>query len=121
MKDLSIEEVVFRYKELMEVEDSFRDLKDLIRVAPVHHWRYRRVKAHVFICVLALLLERYMKQKLEANGIEMSPRKALKQLRKIKVVENKVGHLHLKYVTPPNKELAKLLSGVWYFQASEEA
>jgi transposase len=111
-----MDKVIFKYKDLMDVEDSFRDLKDFIRVAPVFHWRYRRVKAHIFICVLALLLERYLEQKLKKQRIHLSARKALKKFGDIKVVENQVGNLILKYVTPPSQELGKLLSACGIFK-----
>lgn len=108
--DLSLKEVVFEYKDLLEVEYGFRHLKDFIRVAPVHHWRYRRVKAHVFICVLALLLQRLLDRKLTEAKMDLSARKALEKLKTIKVVSNRVGHLDLKYVTPPTEELDKILA-----------
>jgi len=108
--DRSFKEVVFEYKDLLEVEDGFRHLKDFIRVAPVHHWRYRRVKAHVSICVLALLLERLLDRKLKEAKIDLSARKALEKLKKIRVVSNRVGNLELKYVTPPTEELSKILA-----------
>jgi len=108
-KNLSLKEVVFKYKDLADIEDGFRDLKDFIRVAPVFHWRYRRVKAHIFICVLALLLERYLEQKMHKAGLNISARKVIEKLKNIKVVTNRVGPLTLKYVTPPNQELEKLL------------
>lgn len=108
--NLSLKKVVFKYKDLMDIEDSFRDLKDFIKVAPVFHWRYRRVKAHIFICVLALLLERYMEQKLKYHKLKFSARGALQKLQNIKVVENQVGELILKYITPPNQEQERLLA-----------
>jgi transposase len=113
---LSLKEAVFKYKDLMKIEDGFRDLKDFIRVAPVFHWRYRRVKAHVFICVLALLLERYMEKKLHQAGLALSARKALEKLKNIKVVTNRVGTLILKYVTPPTQELDRILAACGIFE-----
>ena len=115
-KNLSLKEAVVKYKDLMDVEDGFRNLKDFIRVAPVFHWRYRRVKAHVFLCVLALLLERYLEHKLHKAGIQVSARKALDQLKTVKVVTNQVGHLTLKYVTPPTQGLEKLLAACGIFK-----
>ena len=108
-KDLSLKDIVFKYKDLLEVEDGFRHLKDFIKVAPVYHWKYRRVKAHVFICVLALLLERLLDRKLQEAQIELSARKALEKLKTIKVVSNRIGNLDLKYVTPPTGNLDKIL------------
>lgn len=115
-QNLSLKEVVLKYKELMDVEDGFREIKDFIRVAPVFHWRYRRVKAHVFICVLSLLLERYLEQKLQKAGIQLSARKAIEKLKTIKVVDNQVGPLIIKYVTSPNQELNKILAACGIFK-----
>lgn len=109
-KDLPFKDVVFKYKDLLEVEDGFRHLKDFIKVAPVNHWKYRRVKAHVFICVLALLVERLLDEKLKEAKIDLSARKTLEKLKTIKVVSNRVGNLDLKYVTPPTEELDKILA-----------
>lgn len=107
---LSLKEVVYKYKDLLKVEDGFRQLKDFIKVAPVYHWRYRRVKAHVFICVLALLLERLLERKLKDAHVDVSARQALEALKRIRVVSNRVGHLELKYVTPPTEDLNKILA-----------
>lgn len=115
-KNLSLKEVVFKYKDLMDVEDAVRDLKDFIHVAPVRHWRYRRVKAHIFICMKALLLERYLDQKLKKAGLDYSARKAIEKLKNIKVLGNQVGPLTLKYVTPPDRELGKILAACGVFK-----
>ena len=46
------------YKQLLEVEDAFRTLKQTLELRPVYHRLSRRIKAHVVICWLALLLIR---------------------------------------------------------------
>jgi transposase len=114
--NLSLKDIVFKYKGLLVVEDGFRHLKDVIKVAPVYHWRYRRVKAHVFICVLALLLEKLLDRKLKEAKIDLSARKALEKLKNIRVVSNRVGNLDLKYVTPPNQELDRILAACGIFK-----
>lgn len=111
-KDLTMKQIVFRYRDLLEVEDGFRQLKDFIKVAPVFHWKYRRVKAHVFICVLALLLQKLLNQKLEQAKVDLTAKKALEKLKRIKVVSNKIGSMDLNYVTPPTEELDKILAAV---------
>jgi hypothetical protein len=55
---LSAEDVALGYKQLLRVEESFRRLKHGIDIRPVHHRTRERIEAHVFACVLALLLER---------------------------------------------------------------
>ena len=55
---LSPEDVALGYKQLMEVERAFRTLKTTLELRPVHHRRVDRIKSHVLLCWLALLLVR---------------------------------------------------------------
>lgn len=49
--------VVATYKNLSRVERDFRSLKTIdLQLRPVHHWTETRVRAHVFICMLAAYL-----------------------------------------------------------------
>jgi transposase len=57
-EDLSPEIVVKEYKRLQEVELLFDDLKHFVDIHPVRHWLEDRVRAHVFLCIIALLLKR---------------------------------------------------------------
>lgn len=108
-KGLTLEQIVLRYRDLMDIEDAFRDIKDFLKVAPVYHQLSRRVKAHIFVCVLALLIQRYMEKKFAEAKVKISSEKALARLKTIKVVINQVGCLYLKYVTVPTKELELIL------------
>ena len=55
---LSTEDVVLGYKQLHEIERVNRDLKHTVDVRPVYHRREDRIRAHVQLCWLALLLIR---------------------------------------------------------------
>jgi hypothetical protein len=55
---LSVEDVVLGYKKLAEVERAWRDLKHVLDVRPIYHRKERRIKAHVLLCWLGLLLVR---------------------------------------------------------------
>ncbi|NPV54886.1 MAG: transposase, partial [Firmicutes bacterium] len=55
---LSVEDVVLGYKQLSEIERVFRDLKHLVDIRPVYHRLPDRIKAHVLLCGLAMLLIR---------------------------------------------------------------
>jgi hypothetical protein len=56
---------VRRYKSLSLVERAFRCLKTVdLQVRPVYHWLAERVRAHVFVCMLAYYLEWHMRQRL---------------------------------------------------------
>jgi hypothetical protein len=51
------------YKQLANVERAFRSLKTVdIEVRPIHHRRSDRVRAHVFLCMLAYYVEWHMRQ-----------------------------------------------------------
>jgi hypothetical protein len=51
---LAAPEVVLAYKRLAAVERDFRVLEGRdLEVRPVHHWREDRVRAHLFLCLLA--------------------------------------------------------------------
>jgi transposase len=56
--DLSAEDVALGYKNLLEAERSFRDLKSQLLLRPVFHRLEHRIRAHVLLCWLALLLTR---------------------------------------------------------------
>jgi hypothetical protein len=55
---LSAEDIAQGYKQLLEVERGWRDMKSIIDLRPVHHRLEDRIRAHVLLCWLALLLIR---------------------------------------------------------------
>ena len=55
---LSAEDVALGYKQLQEAERSFRDLKGTLLLRPVFHRKDERIRAHVLICFLAVVLVR---------------------------------------------------------------
>jgi len=56
--NLSAEDIALGYKQLLEVERGWRDMKQVIDLRPVYHRREDRIRAHVLLCWLALLLAR---------------------------------------------------------------
>ena len=57
-KSLSAEDIALGYKQLMEVERAFRTLKSTLSLRPVYHTKDDRIRSHVLLCWLALLLVR---------------------------------------------------------------
>ncbi len=55
---LSAEDVALGYKQLLEVERAWRDMKTTLELRPVYHRKEDRIRAHVVLCWLALLLIR---------------------------------------------------------------
>ena len=61
--DMDAPEVVRSYKQLKEVERAFRCLKGPdLEIRPIHHRLEGRVRAHVFLCMLALYLEWHLRE-----------------------------------------------------------
>lgn len=56
--NLSAEDIAIGYKQLLEVERGWRDMKSIIDLRPVYHRLEDRIRAHVLLCWLALLLTR---------------------------------------------------------------
>ncbi|MBU2602969.1 MAG: transposase [Actinobacteria bacterium] len=55
---LSAEDMALGYKQLLEVERGWRDMKQVLDLRPVYHRKEDRIRAHVLLCWLALLLIR---------------------------------------------------------------
>jgi hypothetical protein len=60
---LGAEDTVRAYKDLAKVERAFRCMKTVdLRVRPIHHRLEERVRAHVFLCMLAYYVEWHMRR-----------------------------------------------------------
>ena len=74
---MSSPDVVRSYKQLSHVERAFRSLKTVdLKVRPIHHRLEDRVRAHVFLCMLAYYVEWHMRRKLAPLLFEDHDKKA---------------------------------------------
>jgi hypothetical protein len=63
--EMGATETVRAYKGLAVVERAFRSLKSVdLKIRPLHHRRTDRVRAHVFLCMLAYYVEWHMRRRL---------------------------------------------------------
>jgi transposase len=81
-ESLTSEDLALAYKQLMRVEESWKVMKSGLEIRPVNHHTPERIRAHIFLCVLALLLERVAE-----NAYGESWRRMREELRKIKVAQ----------------------------------
>lgn len=72
--------VVARYKALADIERGFRVLKSDLELSPVYHRLPERIRAHTFVCFLALVLQRVLRQRLYRHRLAGSPQAVLAQL-----------------------------------------
>lgn len=101
---LTAEDLALGYKQLLRVEQCWRQLKTGLRMRPVFHYRPWRIQAHVTISVIALLLERIAEIR-----IGDSWRNLRAELERLKVVEYDRGEARVVQTTELQPETAALL------------
>lgn len=79
---MSAEDIALGYKQLMEVERAFRTLKSTLNLRPVYHSKDDRIRSHVMLCWLALLLARIAEVK---SGLTWT--KIRRKMQQINLVE----------------------------------
>jgi hypothetical protein len=85
-KDFGVLDAVRTYKDLTDVERGFRHLKDVLAVRPIYHRVERRIRAHIFVAALALLLERLLERRLKEAGVDLSSPDALEAVATVRLV-----------------------------------
>jgi IS4 transposase len=79
---LSAEDIALGYKQLLEVERAFRTLKSTLCLRPVYHSKDDRIRSHVLICWLALLLVR-----IAEVGTELTWPRIRRQMQQLNLIE----------------------------------
>ncbi len=100
---LSARDVVLGYKQLAAVERVFRDLKHVVDIRPVRHRLPERIRAHVLLCWLAMLLIRVAEN--ESGRTWFQIRKALDKLQ-VGIHRTRAGEVW--QANNPNDELKEL-------------
>jgi transposase len=111
-KDFTAQDAVAMYKELMEVEQSFRNLKDVLAMRPIHHRVQPRVKAHIFVAALALLLQRLLQRRLTAAGVDLSPQTAMETLQTVRHVTFDIGGQRRSGISSPSPQALQVLKAL---------
>jgi DDE family transposase len=61
---LTVEDIALGYKQLLQIERAWREMKTTLDLRPIHHRKEDRIRAHVLLCWLALLLIRIAEMKM---------------------------------------------------------
>jgi len=85
--DLPSRKVALYYKDLWQIEASFKDLKNDLETSPIYHYKQRRIIAHVFVSFLSLLLKIALKKKIKQIDNKASYREVFEAVRQIKAVK----------------------------------
>lgn len=88
---MKVEEIVAMYKNLKIVERAFRTIKSFIKVRPVDHHLDVRIRAHIFMCVLAYLIEKTIEHKLKSSDVDMTAQRVFSLFRGMEVVDTMLG------------------------------
>lgn len=86
-EELTAKELLLQYRRKESAESAFATIKGPIALRPVFHFVPPRIKTHVFICHLALFLRQLLSLLLQAQGIELTPQKALKTVKPVHITE----------------------------------
>jgi transposase len=84
-KTLTNEDILLKYKELYQIEQSFRTFKSFLETRPMFHWTDERIKGHFCMCYLSFALLNYLQQKLKANNLDYSENDIRKMLDKMQI------------------------------------
>ncbi|KXB07349.1 hypothetical protein AKJ54_00365 [candidate division MSBL1 archaeon SCGC-AAA382K21] len=97
--DLTPDKAMEKYKELGTVERAFDKIKNTLDIRPIYHYKPNRVRAHIFLCILGLLIHKII-EKLTGETAET----VLKQLRRIHLTELKTPEISRKKLTQLNSQ-----------------
>ncbi len=86
--DLPVEDVVKSYKDQWQIERSFRTIKSFLEIRPVYHRKDERINAHVFVCVLSLLLSRLIEKRAGGSTTIYRISEALSQMKAVPLSTN---------------------------------
>lgn len=70
--NLDAADVAMGYKQLFEIERVFRDMKNVLEIRPVYHRLDDRIRSHILICWMAMVLVRYAEEKTGATWFSIS-------------------------------------------------
>ena len=109
---LTAVQAVATYKDLQTVERAFHALKDTLAVRPIYHQTETRVRGHLFVAHLALVLGCALEKTLRRAGLTMALETALAALRPVRLVTLELGETSLQVVTRPTTHAQAVLKAV---------
>jgi hypothetical protein len=105
---LSTEDIALGYKQLLEVERGWRDMKQVLDLRPVYHRLEDRIRAHVLLCWLALLLARIVETQASTPDQATTWPQARAELQRLHVGTFTGPAGLFRQITPPSAEARRL-------------
>jgi transposase len=91
------------YKELSNVEEAFREFKDVLEGRPIWHQTKDRVQAHVFVRALGYLLDTALRKALKKSNVYLTVEEAIKALQQVTIADLRLKGEPHQIVTGTNK------------------
>lgn len=110
--DVTAVDAVAMYKQLMDVERGFRRMKDVLSLRPVYHQVESRVKAHVFVAALGLLMQTLLQERLDLAGLDLSAEEAMHIVETVRYVSFNVDGEHRTGVSRANPRAGQVLKAL---------
>jgi transposase len=112
-KSMALLDAIALYKDLANVEAGYRQLKDVLSMRPIYHQVEPRVRAHIFVATLALLVQRLLHQRLREANIEFSPSRAIEALSTVRHVTFRLdGHTRRSGVSAGSPDARRILKAL---------
>jgi Transposase DDE domain len=105
---LTTEDIALGYKQLLEVERGWRDMKQVLDLRPVYHRLEDRIRAHVLLCWLALLLARIVETQASSPEQATTWPRARTELQRLHVGTFTGPAGLFRQTTPPSPEARRL-------------
>ncbi|MGC4115713.1 MAG: transposase [Myxococcales bacterium] len=106
------EDLAATYRSRDAVEKDFHVIKSLVELRPVRHRTEAKVRAHVTLCVLAMLLERALERKLAGTAAAMSAARAFEELESVRLNRLQLGGRTASTITNPNPTQTTILKAL---------
>ena len=107
----SASDIVKLYREKDTVEKDFQTIKDTVKLRPLYHHTDPKVRAHVTLCMLALLLERTIDRRLKRSGLEATAAAAFEELQSchLNIISSAPGASSVYVATEPTQKQRAIL------------
>ncbi len=105
-------QVIEAYKGLWQIEQGFKQLKSELEAGPIFHYTDDRIRAHIMICFLALIMRRYLAMKLKAAYPDASYGQCMEDLKQLHVVELNMKENDVHLLTDINAGAKKIFKSL---------
>ena len=89
---LTCDEAIAVYRQKDVVEADFRTIKSVFEIQPTFHWTDDKIRSHIVLCILALLVERLIEQRLTNPKGPRTADAALAQLATLQLHRLRIGN-----------------------------